>query len=102
VIVRPAATWQAAGRWIGPAALHHVAGLSAERLWNQPESERTREPGGKRLILLLELLDLMRNDLDELLELLELRGDDVKQLLEQCELLLLKKLNLLKLLRHDL
>jgi hypothetical protein len=74
-----------------------VAGLTAERLWNQPESERTREPGAKRLILLLVLLDL-----DELLELLELRRDDVKQLLEEHELLLLKELKLLQLLRHDL
>jgi len=79
-----------------------VAGLTAECLWNQSESERTREPGAKRLILLLELLDLMGNDLDELLELLELRRDDVKQLLKEHELLLLKELNLLKLLRHDL
>jgi hypothetical protein len=37
-----------------------------------------------------------------LLKLLELRGDDGQQLLEQRELLLLKKLCLLKLLRHDL
>jgi hypothetical protein len=80
-----------------------VAGLcAAERLWHQPESQRARESGAKRLIGLLQLLDLMGNDLDELLKLLELRGDDGQQLLEQRVLLLLKGLNLLKLLRHDL
>jgi hypothetical protein len=87
---------------IALADLHHVAGLSAERLWHQPESQRARESGAKRLIGLLQLLDLMGNDLDELLKLLELRGDDGQQLLEQRELLLLKGLYLLKLLRHDL
>jgi hypothetical protein len=79
-----------------------VAGLSAERLWHQPESQRARESGAKWLIGLLQLLDLMGNDLDELLKLLELRGDDGQQLLEQCEVLLLKELYLLKLLGHDL
>src|SRR5206468_7024654 len=88
--------------WIASADLHHVAGLSAERLWHQPESERARESCAKRLIGLLQLLDLMGNDLDELLKLLELRRDDGQQLLEQRELLLLKGLYLLKLLRHDL
>jgi hypothetical protein len=79
-----------------------VAGLSAVRLWHQPESERARESGAKRLIGLQQLIDLLGNDLDELLKLLELRGDDGQQLLEQRELLLLKELQLLKLLRHDL
>lgn len=85
-----------------PADLHHLAGLPAERVRHRPESERTRKAGAKRLIGLLELLDLMGDNLDELLELLQLRRNEVDQLLEQRGLLLLKELNLLKLLRHDL
>src|SRR5207245_2803734 len=48
---------------------------------------------------LLELLDLVR---DELEQELELRGHDLQQLLQVQELLLLKHLHLLELLGHDL
>jgi len=88
---------------IASADLHHVAGgLTAERLRHQSKPEGAGESGAERLMLLLELLDLLGNDLDELLELLELRGHELKQLLQKHQLLLLKELHLLELLRHDL
>jgi hypothetical protein len=51
---------------------------------------------------LLLWLDLLGNALKDLLELLKLRRHDEKQLLQVRELLLLKELQLLELLRNDL
>jgi hypothetical protein len=73
---------------------------SGEGLRRQPETERGRDARTERG--LLELLDLLCDDLDQLLNLLELRRNEVKQLLKMHELLLLKKLQLLELLRQDL
>jgi hypothetical protein len=82
---------------------HHVAGrLSSERRWDQPEP---RGPGRARtewLPLLLMLLDLLGDALKDLLELLKLRRDNEQQLLQVRELLLLKDLQLLELLRNGL
>jgi hypothetical protein len=50
----------------------------------------------------LELLDLLRDDVNQMVNLLQLRRDELKQLLKVYELLLLKELHLLELLRHAL
>jgi hypothetical protein len=83
-------------------ALHHVAGrLRTEDVRRQPEPEWTRDDGAERLAL-LDLLELLRNTLDQLLELLQLRWHDLKKQLKLQGLLVLNGLQLLKLLRDDL
>jgi hypothetical protein len=73
-----------------------VAGhLSTEGLRDQSESKRSRHRLTERLALLWKALQ-------QLLKLLQLRWHDLKQLLQIQKLLLLKRVHLLKLLRHDL
>jgi hypothetical protein len=54
----------------------------------QPEPEWTRDRGAEWLSL-LDLLQLLRNKLNQLLELLQLRRDDLKKQLKLPRLLLL-------------
>jgi hypothetical protein len=81
--------------------LHHLSGrLASEDLRRQPEPQLTRASSTERL--LLKLLELLRDDLDQLLKLLKLCRDYLKQPLKLVRLLLLEDLQLLQLLRYHL
>jgi len=99
---RPVVASPTTGPRVVNRRLHHVAGgLCGEGLRCNPERAREALAEWMPLLLVL-LLDLLRDYLDELLELLELRGNDLQQLLEIKKLLLLESLHLLQLLRYDL
>jgi hypothetical protein len=84
--------------------LHYLAGTwPTETLRRQPQADGAGNGRTERLAsVLLQVLDLLRDDLNQLLKLLKLRGNDLQQLLQVHQLLLLKQLQLVKLLRHDL
>jgi hypothetical protein len=99
---RPAAESDRRPDFLNRSNSHHRAGrLSGKLRWNQSESHRSADarPEGLRM---LELLDLVRDELDQLMELLELCGNLLKQLVEVLKLLLLQRVKLLQLLRHNL
>jgi hypothetical protein len=68
--------------------------LSGEGVRRETETARDRRT--ERLLLLLEILDLLRNELNQLLlKLLQLGRYDLQELLKLEQLLLLKDLQLL-------
>ena len=73
--------------------------LRAEGLRQKAEAERILDSLAERLRSLLQLL---RDDLNQLLKLLQLCGHDLEQLLKILNLQLLERLHLLKLLRQCL
>jgi hypothetical protein len=100
----------AGGRIIG-AALHHQPSLSAEGgrsdtrlLPGRDATEPRRDLRAKWLLLTLhlELMDLLRQDLQQLLNMLELLRHDLHQVLETLDLMLEKLMELPELLRKNL
>src|SRR5262249_21768471 len=82
-------TGSGAGRWHRVSSSHHLGRLAAENLWTERRGWNQTEglPGLLKLperllkrLGLLQLLDLLRQELDPLLELGQLCGDLLQQL----------------------
>ena len=85
---------------------HHITRLGTEELgWNAPRREPRSTSTSQNLSQwLLQLLEVLRNDLNQLVQLGQLRWDELQDLLQLLELMLLQVFQLqqlLELLRND-